>query len=202
MGMNITQSHLTLTVQRGDTLLKKLKNTVEHTVKVLSTILRGVRNMKELKEFSALTEAKFKVANVLWDSHLQKVKEQHQQGIWSNEPDYLQWFMPQENIVCVMWRHSSLGFWCGYLGLPRAVAGELPFHGGVTYRESTLGVYRPQVGEPEIEEWVGFDCGHCFDLSPFVDYSDAVSSYKDLGYVVQNLTKTALFVAEHYIKMK
>lgn len=159
--------------------------------------------MEDLNLFNSLSTSVIpKVTNVLWDFHLKEVKEQHP-GIWCEEPDYVQWFMPEENIVCVLWRHPTYGHWCGYLGLPTSLNDEvedLPFHGGLTYRRATLTAYQPQEGEPEIEEWVGFDCGHAFDLEPFQDYSDAISTYRDIGYVVQNLLEVAQLINRDYAK--
>jgi hypothetical protein len=97
-----------------------------------------------------------------------------------------------------MHRHASYGFWCGYLGLPYTPAGNDTnkvnehFHGGITYKSSSLGCYHKEEGEPFIEWWVGFDCGHCYDLQPFEPYRTSYSAeYRNVDYVAKTLIVSA-----------
>ncbi len=94
-------------------------------------------------------------------------------GPWDNEPD--------------RWEDRELGFpvlavrnwhgeWCGYVGVPPGH----PWHGknyndvpleahcGLTYGSLCHGsiCHVPRAGEPAEVFWLGFDCGHCGDLSP------------------------------------
>jgi hypothetical protein len=72
-------------------------------------------------------------------------------------------------------RHDEHGYWCGYVGVPNGHprygvddAGDLDGHGGVNYAARCSGdiCHVPAPGMPDDVWWFGFDCGHCFDLSP------------------------------------
>lgn len=131
------------------------------------------------------------VANLRWASNLHKLKQTYV-GEWSNEPDDITWYLPDSKIICCMHRHFSYGFWCGYLGLtnnPGNYAEGAPFHGGVSYESATLGCYEPNKDEPTIKWWVGFDCGHYFDLQPFNTRFSNLRGvhYRNVEYVANNL---------------
>jgi hypothetical protein len=130
------------------------------------------------------------IDNLRWSSYLQKLKEKYP-GEWSNEPDDITWYHADCYIVCSMHRHPQFGFWCGYLGLdyiPEEPE-SIPFHGGLTYNYAFLRCYSPAENEPLIKAWLGFDCGHLFDLLPFEFEScdNTNSQYCNLEYVVRNL---------------
>ncbi|RBB38888.1 hypothetical protein DPV79_16030 [Burkholderia reimsis] len=108
-------------------------------------------------------------------------------GEWDNEPDKVQWTDEATRLVCMAHR-GPMGNWCGYVGVPPAhplyaidysvVQDKAPIdvHGGLTYAEhcqpnhdpiTGRGVcHIPEPGEPDDLWWLGFDCGHAFDLQP------------------------------------
>lgn len=101
------------------------------------------------------------------------------EGPWSGEPDKAAWVDPETGLGCLAHR-NAMGAWCGYVGVPpghpwhgvgrftgplrQAIA-----HGGVNFagpgrNDSAEGEYGLGVGEDLW--WVGFDCGHAWDLVP------------------------------------
>jgi len=73
-------------------------------------------------------------------------------------------------------RRSHLGFWCGYVGIPRLhpyygmKIGELnknnlTIHGGISYASHILdgGFFERTF---KWRWWIGFDCGHSWDVIP------------------------------------
>lgn len=108
-------------------------------------------------------------------------------GPWIDEPDKAQWVDPTTDLDCLAVRNHG-GAWCGYVGLPpdhplHGVGhGDLPHldvHGGVNYSDHCVEVdgsedgpyicHVPEPGRPAKVWWVGFDCGHAFDLRPTMD---------------------------------
>jgi hypothetical protein len=91
------------------------------------------------------------------------------------------------------------GYWCGYLGLPYVFddVEDMPFHGGVTYNDSSLRCYMSESNEPVIKIWLGFDCGHIFDVHPFQpEITTARCSYRNVEYVAK-----CLFAAKDYLTL-
>lgn len=104
-------------------------------------------------------------------------------GPWNDEPDKLQWTDPATGLPCLIHR-NYWGAWCGYVGLPQAHPDylkpyedvEVCVHGGLTFADRCSPDHDPQTGEgichlPEPGEpddvwWLGFDCGHAWDLQP------------------------------------
>jgi hypothetical protein len=103
-------------------------------------------------------------------------------GPWDGEPDKVQWQDRRTGMPCLAVR-NKMGNWCGYVGVTQ----DHPFfglgyddekvdvqvHGGLTFSDSCSendkehGIcHRPDPGEPDHVWWLGFDCGHAFDLSP------------------------------------
>lgn len=110
-------------------------------------------------------------------------------------------------VPCVALR-NNLGNWCGYVAVPEGhpwhgrgyddVPAEV--HGGLTYAESGYGDdVRYAVPEDPAEEarwrlgagrswwWLGYDCGHAGDLTPYSaglhpNYCGG-DAYRDLDYV-------------------
>jgi hypothetical protein len=122
-------------------------------------------------------------------------------GPWDNEPDKVQWPDPSTGMPCLAVRNPRHGHWCGYTGVEAGhpVYGtdcydcDLSVHGGVTFTdqcqpdaEETGICHIPGEGESDNIWWVGFDCGHAWDLSPsdVRHYGeDAGGTYRTLGYV-------------------
>lgn len=109
-------------------------------------------------------------------------------GPWQGEPDKVQWVDPATNLDCLLVR-NRFGSWCGYVGvLPghplyqKSAAysdnedrevGQLNVHGGVTFAdhctlgEPVMGIcHVPYAGREDKVWWIGYDCGHAFDLAP------------------------------------
>lgn len=103
-------------------------------------------------------------------------------GPWQHEPDKKQWIDPATGLDCLIVRNSHLGNLCGYVGVPEGhplfgkAYGEIDVdvHGGLTFSEKCqpdprgegFGVcHTPELGRGEVY-WLGFDCGHAFDLAP------------------------------------
>lgn len=94
-------------------------------------------------------------------------------GPWDKEPDRLDW--EHAGFACMALR-NDMGSWCGYVGVPNThpfygVSDEfngIDVHGSVTYASKCAGhiCHVPKPGMPDDVWWIGFDCGHAFDLSP------------------------------------
>jgi hypothetical protein len=140
-------------------------------------------------------------------------------GPWLDEPDKVQWPDPETGLACMARRNPALGIWCGYVGVPEGhpwfgvdadridadVHGGLTFAGmcdeGVPAAEAICHV--PAPGEPEHLYWLGFDCGHAYDLVPYAALVPArfqidlgSTTYRDLGYVRAECAKLARQAAE------
>jgi hypothetical protein len=68
--------------------------------------------------------------------------------------------------------HTGMGTRCGYVRLPsnhpmfgysdRELGTVLSVHGGITYNQAGAPNHKEDYG---LEQWIGFDCNHCFDLA-------------------------------------
>lgn len=99
-------------------------------------------------------------------------------GPWQNEPDRVEWV--SGGLPCVLSRNPMYGTWCGYVGVPPGhpwhgrgwpELEDVQVHGCVTYADGTdpraphiRSMANPREYDPYW--WVGFDCGHAFDLMP------------------------------------
>lgn len=108
-------------------------------------------------------------------------------GPWNNEPSRVRWKDTNSGLECVARRSPHLGIWLGYVVVPEGhkwheqVVWDARVHGGVSY-------CGPSPENPNSSEWwVGFDCGHDWDLVPFsYDGSELIDFdvvYRDLGFV-------------------
>jgi hypothetical protein len=102
-------------------------------------------------------------------------------GPWHDEPDKVQWVDAATGLDCMV-RRGPMGGWCGYVGVPPDHlfhgAGysdvDVEVHGGLTFGDSCdeegdpaeAICHTPFPGRPADVWWLGFDCGHCFDLQP------------------------------------
>lgn len=109
-------------------------------------------------------------------------------GPWATEPDRVEF--ESEGFPCLIVRHEASGHLCGYVAVPpghpwhgktesyswdddgNAIDGGLDVrvHGGVSYAAFCDGnvCHVPKPGEPDDVWWIGFDMGHCDDLSPLM----------------------------------
>ncbi len=147
---------------------------------------------------------------------------------YKDEPNELAWTDPATGLKCLILRHDHLGFLCGYVRPPHALAKRLrayrrqrshflfgkvgrkcgydhrtikgiQVHGGLTYSGTTL------PGKGSGHTWVGFDCGHAGDLSPFMRQFMKIAGmhpgfmradvYRDFAYVQQECTRLAAQIA-------
>lgn len=103
-------------------------------------------------------------------------------GPWDTEPDKEQWVDAETGLDCLIVRHPDFGNLCGYVGVSRdhpafkhhfGLLRDLSCHGGLSYSalcqegEAEPAVcHAPLPGRPRLVWWLGFDCGHVFDLKP------------------------------------
>ena len=130
-------------------------------------------------------------------------KSKWPRGPWDLEVDKKQWTDAATGLPCLIVRHSRCGHWCGYVGVPEGhplfgktkeddALDGLRAHGGITFTDLCQPLDKnghgichvPGPGEPDRAWWIGFDCGHAWDLSPayqagVVDDAD----YRDQAYV-------------------
>ena len=123
-------------------------------------------------------------------------------GPWDNEPDKMQWQDEATGLPCIAKRNPRLGHWCGYVGVSEvhplfsqdySAAENTEVHGGLTYSnfceanaDEAQGIcHLPEPGEPAHVWWFGFDCAHCWDISPGMPrmIDDPGSRYRSLPYV-------------------
>lgn len=146
-------------------------------------------------------------------------------GPWQDEPDKVQWKDEATGLPCLAKRDERLGHLCGYVGVGPGHAayekdydavydlfpswdhdGYLEVHGGLTYAahcqhgdEAEAICHVPDPGEPDDVWWLGFDCAHSGDLSPYSLVSDreagygpiAGETYRTLDYVRAQCAKLA-----------
>jgi hypothetical protein len=115
----------------------------------------------------------------------------------------MSWADERTGLPCLI-RRNSMGGWCGYVGVPKdhpASGGgyddvDVDVHGGLTY----AGTIDTAKDHPEFATelwWLGFDCGHAYDLMPgmmrfqrqFLPDNEDV--YRDLDYVRTETTRLA-----------
>ena len=130
-------------------------------------------------------------------------------GPWHSESDHEDFRSPG-GLPCILHR-SSLGAWCGYVGVPPGHPwhgkdyGDLtdPFpevHGGLTYSDRCQGpiCHIPQPGESDDVWWLGFDCNHSGDLSLY-DIADGRTEGQWFGMRVSY--KTAAYAREQTVSL-
>jgi hypothetical protein len=112
------------------------------------------------------------------DKHIKecaRVRSTLAEGPWKHELDYE--LFEAHGFNCLISRNPSLFFWCGYVGIPKSHPDhgkerdefdDIMVHGGITYAEHCQRhiCHIPKPGEADHLFWIGFDCGHSFDLAP------------------------------------
>lgn len=118
-------------------------------------------------------------------------------GPWQQEPDKVQFQDEATGLPCLIVRNHN-GALCGYVGVAEghplfgksydtdetegrgASIEKLAVHGGITFGnfcqpitdegdEARYICHIPGPGEPDKVWWLGFDCGHGFDVCPALD---------------------------------
>ena len=141
-------------------------------------------------------------------------------GPWQDEPDKEQWPDEATGLPCLI-KRNHFGSLCGYVGVSEGhpwfgkdysdVPAEV--HGGLTFADScqegdearTI-CHVPGPGEPDRVWWLGFDCGHAWDIAPAMDARGCErgwspirmpdTTYKTVGYVKAECARLAAQVAE------
>jgi hypothetical protein len=108
-------------------------------------------------------------------------------GAWRDEPDKAQWQDAATGLPCLIVRASTSGSLCGYVGITEGhplfgkafvdIEDDLDVHGGLTFSHACSpgeseeeGVcHVPGPGESDHVWWLGFDCGHAFDVMPAME---------------------------------
>lgn len=144
-------------------------------------------------------------------------------GPWDDEPDKVQWIDGLTDLDCLAVRNHN-GAWCGYVGVtedhPYHQNGEfdaydVSVHGGVTFADMCdedapdgHGIcHIPLEGRSPDVWWIGFDCGHAWDLQPGLialwGEGSALghdTKYRDLTYVQEQCALLAFqlkAIADH-----
>jgi hypothetical protein len=121
-------------------------------------------------------------------------------GPWQSEPDEEAWTDAVTGLPCKIARHPHMGMLCGYVGVPAGhplfgqhydnVSKYVEMHGGSTFAEA----------EEDGLWWIGFDCGHAYDLAPGMDSrlppylrerGMGKVEYRSFGYVHDQCTALA-----------
>jgi hypothetical protein len=133
-------------------------------------------------------------------------KAEKPEGPWSTEPDKVQWVDEETGLPCIIRRNDSMGFWCGYVGVPRSHPyfekeyGEVDVevHGGLTFSDRCSASEDPhdichvvEEGEDDEVWWLGFDCGHYRDASPYMGKIYREDIYRDQAYVMSECASLA-----------
>ena len=135
-------------------------------------------------------------------------------GPWNDENiDKKVWVDKSTGLDCMIHRNHS-GSWCGYAAVKpghplygrdynnyedlidlHEVHGGLTFSGGCHgMNEDGSGICHP-ADDGQHVWWFGFDCSHCFDLSPINYGGGADSDYRDESYVTEQVTLLAKLIA-------
>ncbi len=122
-------------------------------------------------------------------------------GPWQAEPDHAEF--RHRGLACLIHR-NQWGVWCGYVGAPPGHPwhgggyDEVPadVHGGLTYSSACAGdiCHVPLPGEPDDVWWLGFDCGHAGDLTPYyrsLGFPFGDELYRDEAYVRREVARLA-----------
>lgn len=150
-----------------------------------------------------------------WDERLPEYERKDwEAGQWDKEPDLVEWRSDAlPGLALLVVRSHTTGALCGYVGVPPGHPfhgkgyqdlDEVPLdvHGGLTYAGSCAGhiCHVPAPGEPDDVWWLGFDCGHAFDVSPQLDalvrqhsgtphFRFEYAHYRSLDYVMSEVEK-------------
>ena len=137
-------------------------------------------------------------------------------GPWQDEPDKEQYADEATGLPCLVKRGPHGGQLCGYVGVAEGhpwFGKDYPdvdadVHGGLTYAglcqegpEDKTICHIPGPGEPDRVWWLGFDCGHAWDVMPAMQARERErgwapihmpdSSYKAVAYVKAECTSLA-----------
>lgn len=115
-------------------------------------------------------------------------------GAWDDEVDEKLWLVNE--LPCFIIRDSDLGYWCGYVGIPKVQfpsldVSNLSAYGGITGTLFLKRVNHPQNRDRMADyHWPGFDCCHAGDVLPgqplmFTFISNANLIYRNQDFVME-----------------
>lgn len=140
-------------------------------------------------------------------------------GPWDDEPDKMQWWDAEHGLPCLIVR-NRYGSLCGYVGVSPGhpwygkhydkvdVHGDgVEVHGGLTFADGcSHGEWENSIchivpaGQPDNTFWLGFDCGHAWDIAPGMSWRlglpPAEDVYRDWAYVTQEVKNLAAQAAK------
>lgn len=123
---------------------------------------------------------------------------------WEDEPSLVIWHKTLSlDYICMAKRHPSMGFLCGYVGVPpghpaygqgysEEALYDIHVHGGLTYADESR--WEELDTLPDDWWWLGFDCGHGGDIIPKMPYtavSFAGDTYRNISYVIEQCESLA-----------
>lgn len=126
------------------------------------------------------------------------------EGPWMAEPDRAQW--AHAGYACLILRHPHHGYLCGYVGVDRAhpAYGKHPLqeevkasaHQGLNYGALCDGLicHVPEPGMPDDVWWLGFDCGHSWDLAPAREARERARGWAPVDSPLQPQYRTLAYV--------
>lgn len=123
-------------------------------------------------------------------------------GRWDLEPNRID--SEYKGYPCLALRNTHMLNWCGYVGVPKGHPFygkhydevEVDVHGGLTFAGPCNAniCHTPKSGKTDDVWWLGFDCAHAWDLTPF----DAMRTIPGLAYLSRSERFTGERMKEHY----
>lgn len=129
-------------------------------------------------------------------------------GPWQDEPNRVDF--EAHGFPCLLHRSPTSGGWCGYVAVPPGHCAykkgyddvDVDVHGGLTYADTCNEhiCHVPKPGEPDDVWWLGFDCGHAWDLMPafhvrFPAFHQLGVVYRTIDYARQATERLAAQLA-------
>jgi len=146
-----------------------------------------------------------------YEKKMAKAREGWPEGPWTREPDRIEWRC--RGLPCLIVR-SVMGNLCGYVGVPPghrlhgvhyAEIDDVEAHGGLTFSDRCGGgiCHAPLPGEPEDVWWLGFDCGHAFDVVPGVmKYAKRTQPGQLKGTVLEGIFGNGVYRDVAYVRSR
>ena len=132
-------------------------------------------------------------------------------GPWLDEPDKEQYADEATGLPCLVKRSPLGGNLCGYVGVSEGHPwfgkdyGEIDaeVHGGLTFAdfcqegdEARTICHVPGPGEPDRVWWLGFDCGHTWDVTPGMEARERAYGHEPICIPGTTYTTVAYVKAE------
>lgn len=130
-------------------------------------------------------------------------------GPWDDEPDKMQFQDEATGYPCLIVRNMA-GALCGYVGVPSSHPAhakgyegvDVSVHGGLTFAgfcspssdESHTICHVVEDGEDDKVWWLGFDCAHCYDLSPAMEATLRKIGHRDTSFMSADIYRDLAYV--------